>query len=182
MSNNIKKLKSKDSLDEFLYSKTFITWRDTLVDLMEASRPKIEWKESKDSYTSKLPEIIEPNEDEAFKIMDDLIIKSIELGLFYKSLEEKEGKRAPELQGCNLDLKGFDVELKGFGDLELQSLNLELKPMDLKLDTPDLNLVGFECEKLTDKKILEVIKDLQHIEGKTPEDIFKKLKDYRASR
>lgn len=86
--------------EEFMESKTYEKWNDSFVSAIEhALEPTKEFiRKWKDKY-GKLPKS-EPikddypwaikNKEEIITLKTDLIIKSIELGLFFKKLAEKE--------------------------------------------------------------------------------------------
>ncbi len=143
--------KDRDFRDNFVKSEQFKQWNDILIELLRS-----------------VPTITELHEEEidskVFDLKDDLMHKSIELGLHYKSLEEGE---LPEPMESNKVSEDFEEDLQAFSE------NVQ----ELTLKTLDYN-------RLTDNDLIELIKDLQvtGIDNKAPEDVLKKLKDLRDSR
>ncbi len=143
--------KDRDFRDNFVKSEQFKQWNDILIELLRS-----------------VPTITELHEEEidskVFDLKDDLMHKSIELGLHYKSLEEGE---LPEPMESNKVSEDFEEDLQAFSE-NVQELTR--KPLDYN--------------RLTDNDLIELIKDLQvtGIDNKAPEDVLKKLKDLRDSR
>lgn len=95
-------MKNKDIIlkDEFFKSKEFKEWHDSYVSaIIHALEPTKKFiKKWEDTY-GKLPKLEPLNEDdpwviktkeEIMNLRSDLLFKSIELGLYFKELEDKQ--------------------------------------------------------------------------------------------
>jgi len=147
--------KDKSFRDKFLSSDQYKKWNETLMELLKSVPTLLtnyELYEGDDEVESKI-----------FDLKGELLLKSIQLGLYYRSMEDKE---LPEPQLSHKVSEDFEVDLQAF------SKNVQ-----------ELTLKTIDYHKTTDEDLIELIKDLQitGIENKSPQVVLKELKELRDS-